>query len=67
MVACCRVGGIECSNACMSPFEGGYLHYLHHSLASGQITEGTQPYPWTESWIKDLLSMAHIQGQEGWR
>ena len=25
---------------CMGPFEGGhhYLHYLHHSLASGQIT-----------------------------
>ena len=25
---------------CMGPFEGGrhYLHYLHHSLASGQTT-----------------------------
>ena len=33
-VACCRVGGTECSSVCMRPFEGGchYLHYLHHSL-----------------------------------
>ena len=39
-VACCRVGGTECPSACMGPFEGGhhYLHYLHRSLASGQIT-----------------------------
>ena len=39
-VACCRVGSTACSSACMGPFEGGhhYLHYLHHSLASGQIT-----------------------------
>ena len=36
----CRVEGTECSSACMEPFEGGhhYLHYLHNSLASGQIT-----------------------------
>jgi len=40
VVACCMVGGTECSSACMWPFEGGchYLHHLHHSLASGQIT-----------------------------
>ena len=33
-------GGTDCSIACMGPFEGHrqYLHYLHHSLASGQIT-----------------------------
>ena len=39
-VACCRVGGTECSSVFMRPFEGGchYLHYLHHSLPSGQIT-----------------------------
>ena len=39
-VPCCRVGVTECTCACMGPFEGGphYLHYLHHSLASGQIT-----------------------------
>ena len=46
----------------MGPFEGGcrYLHYLHHSLASGQITgkEQPSPSPTTENWIKDLLSMA---------
>ena len=37
-VACCRVGGTECSSACMGPLEGGrhYLHYLHHSLAQGK-------------------------------
>ena len=40
MVACCRVGGTEWGSMCMAPFEGGhhYLHYLHHSLASGQTT-----------------------------
>ena len=39
-VACCRVGGTVCSSACMGTFKGGhhYLHYLHHGLASGQIT-----------------------------
>ena len=33
-------GGTECSIVALGPFEGGphYLHYLHHSLASGQIT-----------------------------
>ena len=32
--------GALSSSACMGPFEGGhhYLHSLHHSLASGQIT-----------------------------
>ena len=37
-VACCRVGGTNCSSVCLGPFEGGhhYLHHLHHSLASGQ-------------------------------
>ena len=37
-----RAGCTECSSVFMGPFEGGswdhYLHYLHHSLASGQIT-----------------------------
>ena len=38
MVACFSVGSTECSSACMGPFEGGhhFLHYLHHSLVSGQ-------------------------------
>ena len=40
VVACCRIGGTECSSVYTGPFEGGhhYLHYLHHSLASGQTT-----------------------------
>ena len=40
VVSCCRVGGTECSSACMGPFEVGrhYLHYLLHSLASHQTT-----------------------------
>ena len=39
-VYCCRVGGTECSSACLGPLEGGgqYLHYLHLSLVSGQTT-----------------------------
>ena len=39
VVACCMVEGTECSS-CTGPFEGAhhYLHYLHISLASGQIT-----------------------------
>ena len=38
VVACYRVGGTEYSNVCMGPFEEGphYLHYIHHSLASGK-------------------------------
>ena len=32
--------GTECSSVCLGPFEGGchFLHYLHHSLGSGQTT-----------------------------
>ena len=39
-MASSRVGGTKCSCVCMGPFEKGcnYLHYLHHSLASGQKT-----------------------------
>ena len=66
MVACCRAGDRECSSTGMGSFEGGphYLHYLHHSLASGNGREGTQLHPSTESWIKDLLSMARPSEQD---
>ena len=39
-------GGTECGSVCKKPFEGGrhYLHYLRHSLASGQTT-GTEHSP----------------------
>ena len=35
VMACCRVGGTDCSSTCMGSFDGDhhYLHYLHHSLA----------------------------------
>ena len=61
-VAYGRVGGTECRSACMGPLEGGrhYLHYLHHSLASGQTTgrEGDTVQRINRNWSKDLLSMA---------
>ena len=39
VVACCKGWGL-CMQQGMGPSEGGrhYLHDLHHSLASGQIT-----------------------------
>ena len=39
-VACCKVRDTDRGMACMGPCEGGhhYLHYLHHSLTSGQTT-----------------------------
>ena len=60
VVACCRVGGTECSSACMGPFEGGhhYLHCLHLVWSRVNNGDGTQLQPSTENWIKDLLSMA---------
>ena len=60
MVTCCRVRGTEYSSVGLGPFEGGghYLHYLHHSLASGQATgREHKPCSSTENWIKDLLNM----------
>ena len=47
--------GPECSSTPMGLFEGGrlYLHYLHHSLASGQITGREHSHSSTENWIKD--------------
>ena len=44
VVACCRVGGTECSSRCMGPSKGGHhnLHYLHHSLAPGKSQDGVQ-------------------------
>ena len=47
VLACCRVGGPECSSTCMGSFEGGHhnLHYLHHSLAPGKLQEGNTAPP----------------------
>ena len=76
-VASCRVGSIECSSACTGPFEGGhhYLHYLHHSLAAGQITGRehspahqqkiglkiywTQPHPSEQDPVSPSVSLSH--------
>ena len=61
VVACCRVGGTECSSACKGSFEGGrhYLHYLHHSLVSDQTTgREHRAAHQQKNWINDLLSMA---------
>ena len=46
-VACYMVRGTECASACRRPFEGHchYLHYLHHSLVSGQTREGNTAPP----------------------
>ena len=59
-VACCRDGGTECSSVGVGPLEGGrhYLHYLHHSLVSGQTTGREHSLAHQQNWIKDLLSKA---------
>ena len=49
-----RVGGTECSSACIGPFEGGhhYLHYLHHSLkVKVKLLSHVQLFvtPWTSA------------------
>ena len=55
-----RAGCTECSSVFMGPFEGGHrcLHYLNHSLVSGQTTGREHSLQSTENWIKDTLSMA---------
>ena len=54
-----QVRGTECSSACMGPFEGSchYLHYLHHSLVSGQ-TIGREHSPTHQQQQQNLLNMA---------
>ena len=41
-----QTGSTKYSSTCLGPFEGGchYLHYLYHSLISGQTT-GREPSP----------------------
>ena len=57
VVACCRIGGIECSNVSMGIFEGGchYLHYLHHSLVPGKYADDTTLIAESEEELKSLL------------
>ena len=67
--------GVEYGSACMGHFEGGchYLHYLHHSLASGQITGrehshqqkivlkiyGAWPHPSEQDPVSPSVSLSH--------
>ena len=46
-VACCRVGGTDCSRAHMGPFEGGrhYLNYLHQRFSSLMFNSVTHSCP----------------------
>ena len=57
VVACCRIGGIECSNVSMGIFEGGchYLHYLHHSLVPGKYADDSTLIAESEEELKSLL------------
>ena len=63
-VACCRVGGTECSSAWMRPFEGGchYLHYLHHSLKVKSESEVIQSCPTLCSLMDCSLPGSTIHG-----
>ena len=52
-VACCKVGGTDCSSTCMGSFEGGchYLYYLHHSLlllllVTSVVSDSVWPHRW---------------------
>ena len=61
---CCRVRGTECGSACMEPFEGGhhYLHYLHHSLPSGQKTGREQVMPMNRARAAAMAHRAQPRG-----
>ena len=71
-VACRSVGGTECGSACTGLFKGGrhYLHYLHHSLVSGQTTErNTAPpinrkldYRSNQSILKEISPEYSLEG-----
>ena len=59
VVACYRVGGMECSSPCMESFEGGTIILITSTIVWAQVNnrEGTQVHPSTENWINNLLSM----------
>ena len=81
LVACCRVGGTECSSTCMGCFEGGrhYLHYLHHSLTSlvAQTVKGLSTMsrpgfnhwvgkiPWRRKWQSTPVLLPRVNSREG--
>ena len=60
VVACCRVGGADCSSTCMGSLEGVTIIFITFTKVWPQTNnmEGTQLHPSTGNWIKDLLSMA---------
>ena len=55
-VACCRVGGADCSSTCPGSFEGGhhYLHYLHHSIVKSLSRVWLFATPWNVSYQAPL-------------
>ena len=60
VVACCRVGGTECSGTCMGLLKEVAIIFITSTIVWPQVNnrEGTQLQPSPENWIKDLLSMA---------
>ena len=66
-VACHSVGGTECGSACIGPFEGGhyYLHYLHHSLVSGQTT-GREHSSTHQQKIGVQIKPVNPKGNQSW-
>ena len=65
--AYCRFGGAECSSECMGFFEGGchYPHYLHDSLASGQIIGREHcPTHQQKNWLKTYWTWPHPSEQD---
>ena len=66
-VACCRVGGTECSSTCTGSFERShhYLHYLHHSVKVKSLSRvWLFATPWTAA-HQAPLSMGFSR-QEYW-
>ena len=60
VVACCRVGGTECSGTCMQSLKKVTIVFITSTTIWPQVNsrEGIQLHPSTENRIKHLLSMA---------
>ena len=61
VVACCRVGGMDCIAVhAWDLLKEVAIIFITSTIDRSQVNsrEGTQPQPSTENWIKNLLSMA---------